>query len=203
MARCIVDITGLVGSGYLIGDYMRVDFITATNNDDPRFLALVNRIVSSSVHQSRPADVFVVRIDHWFDHKWLAFAGKLHGAVAIHKPQRLTIPPFHPDRVVSEQVFTRDGESYRANQGPYLHRIQQSGENLSRFIGHVSKSGFFVWFSGDTAHSEQGSILMYAIEGDMQHGWYASFRRGTDWRLHKVKGLSRPELMKMMEGEKN
>ena len=82
-----------------------------------------------------------------------------------------------------------------------LHRYQASGENLSRFIGNVSESGVFVWFSGDTALVDNGSIMVYHIEGAIQSGWYASFRRSKDWRLHKVKGLSRAELTSMLERE--
>jgi len=177
-----------------------VDFITPTSDDDPRFLVLARRVIASSLRRARLASVFIVRIDHWFDHKWFAFAGKLYGALAFHKPQRLTIPPFIPDRVVSEDVFTLDvaGGAYRKSRAPSLHRYQHSGENLSRFIGHVSESGLFVWFSGGTSQSEHGSLMVYSTYGETRHGWYASFRLGEDWRLYKVEGLSRAELMSMI-----
>jgi len=175
--------------------------IPLRKNDDPRFLALVRRSVSGSVLSCRPSDVFVIRIDHWFDHKWFAFAGKLLGGLAFHKPQRLTVPPFIPERVVSEDAFKLgiDRASYHRTRGPRLHRYQHSGENLSRFIGHISKSAVFIWFSGDTAHEEHGSIMVYSIQGETQGGWYGSFRRRTDWQLHKVQGLSRSELMGLIE----
>src|SRR6267154_3991967 len=136
--------------------------IQPSSGDEPRFLKLVGHIASCSVVESRPADVYIVRIDHWFDHKWLAFAGKLYGAVAFHKPQRLTIPPFIPDRVVSQDAFRLDlGRTYyHKKRTQSLHRYQASGENLSRFIGNVSESGVFMWFSGDTALSDKGSIMV-------------------------------------------
>ena len=175
--------------------------IPLTKDDDPRFLASVRRSVASSVRSCQPADVFVIRIDHWFDHKWFAFAGKLYGALAFHKPQRLTVPPFIPDRVVSEDAFTLAGNqaAYRKTRARSLHRYQHSGQNLSRFIAHVSDSAVFVWFSGDTAHTEHGSLMVYSIQGETQQGWYASFRRRADWQLHKVQGLSRAELTSMLE----
>jgi hypothetical protein len=175
--------------------------IPLTNDDDLRFLTLIKRIVASTVLESRPADVFVVRIDHWFDHKWCAFAGKLLGAVAIHQRQRLTIPPFIPGRVLSQDVFTLNVEhtSYHKRRASALHRHQRSGENRSRFIGNISKSGAFAWFSGDTAKTEHGSLMLYSVQGEMSHGWYASFRRGKEWQLNKVQGLSRGELTHMLE----
>ena len=182
---------------------MTMIFIQATKDDDPRFVALVRRSVAASVRSFQPADVFVVRIDHWFDHKWFAFAGKLYGALAFYKSQRLTVPPFIPARVVSEEVFTlgADRATYNKSRRQSLHRYQHSGENLSRCIGHVSDSAVFVWFSGDTAHTELGSLMVYAIQGETQHGWYASFRQDADWKLNKVRGLSRAELIYMLERE--
>lgn len=186
---------------YNLKDQVRMQFIKPTDDDDPGFLALVSRLLTSSIRQTHPTDVFLVRIDQWFDHKWFAFAGKIYGKVAIRKSQRLTIPPFIPGRVVSQHVYTLDGDVYRKRQAPSLHRYQHSGENLSRFIGHTTESGVFLWFSGDTVRNEHGSVMLYAIQGEMQSGWYASFRRGADWQLFKAKGISRAELMRMIESE--
>jgi hypothetical protein len=175
--------------------------ITQTSDDAPCFLALVRNITATSVRHAHPTDVFIVRIDHWFDHKWLAFSGKLYGALAFHKPQRLTIPPFIPGRIVSQEAFSLEADrtSYRKRQAQPLHRHQHSGENLSRFVGHISESGVFVWFSGDSARTEHGSMMVYTIHGETQHGWYASFRRGEDWQLYKVEGLSETELKSIIE----
>ena len=57
-----------------------------------RFLALVSGIASAMIQEIRPADVFVTRIDHWFDHKWFGFSGKMLGALgtAITAAQEAT-----------------------------------------------------------------------------------------------------------------
>ena len=177
--------------------------IQLTKDDDPRFVALVRRSAAASVCSFHPADVFVVRINHWFDHKWFAFAGKLYGKLSFHKPQRLAIPPFIPGRVVSEEAFTLrvDRATYNKSVRQSLHRYQHSGENLSRSIGDVSNSAVFVWFSGDSAHTEHGSLMVYGVQGETQHGWYASFHRGADWKLNKVRGLSRAELIYIISKE--
>ena len=169
--------------------------IEHTENDDERFLALVSRISSTTIQDLRPADVFVTRIDHWFDHKLL-------GALGVHKRKRLTIPPFMPRRVSSHHAYTLDAgtASYEVASVPPLHRHQQSSDNLTRFIDRVSQSGVFIWFSGGTADADHGSVMVYSSQAESQSGWYASFRRADDWRLHKVQGLSTPELRRLIEG---
>src|SRR4051812_7469443 len=98
--------------------------IERIKNDDERFLALVSCIASAIVRDLRPTDVFVTRIDHWFDHKWLGFSGK--GLLGRHN-KRLTIPPFLPDRVVSHRAYSFDvvTGSYQVARVPPLHRYQQ------------------------------------------------------------------------------
>lgn len=43
--------------------------------------------------------------------------------------------------------------------------------------------------------------MVYIIHAETQYGWYASFRKGEDWRLYKAVGLSRAELTGMVERE--
>ncbi|HSE23811.1 MAG TPA: hypothetical protein VLB68_19230, partial [Pyrinomonadaceae bacterium] len=45
-------------------------------NDDPQFVELVKQVISACVNESIPNKVFVIKIDNWFDHKWLGFSGK-------------------------------------------------------------------------------------------------------------------------------
>ena len=175
--------------------------IAPMKNDDERFLALVSRIASTTIRDIRPTDVFVMRIDHWFDHKWLCFSGKVFPGLGVHKRKRLTLPPFMPDRVASHHSYTLDAgvASYRVASAPPLHRYQQSSDNLTRFIDRVSQSAVFIWFSGGTVGADQGSIMVYCVHDKSQSGWYASFRHTGDWRLHKVRGLSTSELTSIVE----
>lgn len=43
--------------------------------DDPYFIALLNSIVQKLADRTMPDEVWVVKIDNWFDHKWLPFSG--------------------------------------------------------------------------------------------------------------------------------
>lgn len=175
--------------------------IAPMENDDEHFLVLVSRIASTTIRDLRPTDVFVTRINHWFDHKWLGFSGKVLGALGVHKRKRLTIPPFMPRRVASHHSYTVGAglASYCVASVPPLHRHQQSSDNLTRFIDRVSQSAVFIWFSGGTADADQGSVMVYSVHAESQSGWYASFRRTNDWRLNKVQGLSTPELTSLIE----
>jgi hypothetical protein len=49
--------------------------------DDPTFLAVVDRIVATIVCRDWPEEVYLVYIDNWFDHKWLRYSG--YGVVAF------------------------------------------------------------------------------------------------------------------------
>jgi hypothetical protein len=44
-------------------------------NDASEFLALVTRAVSGELEAEPVQEVFMIRIDNWFDHKWLNFSG--------------------------------------------------------------------------------------------------------------------------------
>ncbi|MFA7237476.1 MAG: hypothetical protein WC058_11480 [Phycisphaeraceae bacterium] len=169
-------------------------------DDDPRFLETVNHIAAKCVQASLPADLFVIRIDHWFSDKWFAFSGKTLGVAGVHTLAGLTIPPFIPNRVISQNVFSFDAElaEYHPCEARPLHVAQPSGENLKRYLRRVSQSGTFIWFSGDSAKSEHACLMVYHTKEQIQHGWYASFQCDKDWRLHKVLGLSRTELRNMM-----
>jgi hypothetical protein len=175
--------------------------VGSMQNDDANFLALVNRIARHIIQQFHPADVFFVRTDHWFDHKWLGFSGNVLGAIAVSN-NRLTIPPFVPNRVVSQETYSLDqgkGSYGHTNASP-LHLDQTSKDNLTRFIDRITKSGLFVWFSGGTLQASSGSIMVYIIAGDSQSSWYASFQRGTTWQINRVSGLSKSELEHLADG---
>ena len=175
--------------------------ISSMDADAPRFLTLVRCVTANLIRISHPKDVFVTRIDEWFDHRWLGFAGKTLGSLGIRKLQRLTIPPFIPRRVITQEAYLQPAgsESYKLTFAPPLHRFQTSAENMNRYIDRVSTSGLFLWFSGATAKTGNGSLLVYTSTGERQNGWYATFRGSNDWQLHKVRGLSRVELLDLME----
>jgi len=174
--------------------------ITLTDNDDPRFIALASQLLDAAIRSDRPAEIFLIRIDGWFDAKWLNFSGKVLGAVSVHKKQ-VTIPPFHPHRVLSESHFSADSESgaFVPTSAQPLHIAQPSAQNLTRSISRVSQSAVFFWFSSCTLSLDRGCTMLYRTNQDDVSSWYASFYRSPTWRLDRHRGISPTELQRQLQ----
>ena len=161
-------------------------------NDDPQFVALASHLLKSLIRLHSPKEIYVIQIDHWFDHKWQYFAGKTIGALGVWH-STLRVPPFDPGRVVSQAYFRAEAESpgsYKSETAKSLHLDQWSGFNLHRFIRQVSSSGLFLWYSGDTEKLDRASVMVY-VNTERTGAWYASFIKRDGWKLNKVKGISR------------
>jgi len=175
--------------------------INATEQDDVQFVGMVTAILNNAVNHYRPKEIYLIHIDHCFDRKWQKFTGKALGAVGRWN-SILTIPPFDPSRVLSQKYFRSDEvalSSYRLDQGRPLHLQQTSNYNLHRYIKQVSESGLFLWYSGETKKHDVASVLLYQVEEENTFDFYASFKRAVDWKLNRVRGLSRHEMEDMMK----
>jgi hypothetical protein len=175
--------------------------INATDRDDPQFVEFVTRIIAAVTKLYRPDEIYILQIDHWFDHKWKAFSGKVLGALGVWKG-RLTLPPFSPNRVVSQVYY--EGEpsgtaTYTLKSASPLHIDQWSDANMQRFVDRVCRNGVFVWYSGNTKASDAASVMLYRVRDGEAVGWYASFKEKEGWKLNKVEGISRRELSAMLE----
>jgi hypothetical protein len=93
--------------------------------DDNDFVYLVSALLNALPVEQSPEQLWVIQIDNWFDHKWLRYSGS--GSVASPFPtnwnssfmdrftsvkeqfwqDKLTFPPFAPDRVVSHSTSSR------------------------------------------------------------------------------------------------
>jgi hypothetical protein len=171
-----------------------------TQDDDAQFVALAAQLLNSLIRLHSPEEVYIIHIDHWFDHKWQYFSGKTIGAVGLWR-STVTVPPFDPGRVVSQSYFRAQDaslSSYTLEVTKPLHLDQWSGQNLHRFIKHVSSSGLFLWYSGETVKMDRASLMVYAVQGEQTVPWYASFVKRDEWRLNKVKGISRVQFDEMV-----
>lgn len=169
--------------------------LLANSEDDPEYIALVSRIISNVIPSFSPGEIFLVQINSWFDYKWLRFSGKYLGALGISESM-LTVPPFHPNRVIYEMHATVSSRSGQLTMEPTtpLHYQQRSGENLNRKITYISKSALFAWYSSDTKATDKASLMIYTSNSEDQHGWYASFHKINGWVIHQMKGISKPEM---------
>src|SRR5687767_12909311 len=125
---------------------MNIDILT-NPTDDPQFVELVKHIIVRLAVQNVPEKIFVMKIDNWFDHKWLKFSGI--GSVGffwgLNAPDtaldefsqdKITFPPFNPNRVIGEWYFARDasGEYVPSLQSPFVHerKLAPSAQNLHK-----------------------------------------------------------------------
>ena len=159
---------------------------------DSTFALIVERAVNKAAQSSSPGDVYVVQVDGWFDYKWQRFSGTVMHEIAVWR-DKLTVPPFHPSRILSERYFRLrpDLGLYALASAKPLHINQASAENLRRSIRDISSSGIFVWYSHISKDSERASLMLYTVDAGDASGWYAGFARKDEWRLAQVKGTSR------------
>ena len=180
--------------------------VSQTESDDVVFLRHVHHIISGTLFEHKPHDVFIVHIDNWFGSNWLGFAGKTVGGwVGVHDAEKLRIPPFHPHRVLSEHVYRWDKKRARYvadGAAEPLHRYLIPEENVrrkERRIQSVSKSGLFAWYSGKTRQNTNGSMMVYISLKDGAYGWHVQFEKAGDWRVQKVVGITRQELSRLQQ----
>ncbi len=184
----------------------------AEPDDDPSFLACVDRIIAGLVERHTPEEIYLIRIANWFDHKWLRFSGigraAFHG-VSIHTvlkdftQEQVTFPPFTPNRVVTQHYFCRTTHGDFEEHAPshLVHRTERghSSKNLQRRIADFSQSAVFIWFSSHSASNGRASVMAYTVGAQGVGAWYAELRYDAAWRLCLVKGASRPEVESLLE----
>ena len=156
------------------------------------FVPVVERALNNALERNRPGEVYVVQVDGWFDYKWQQFSGTVMHEIAVWR-NKLTLPPFHPSRVLSERCFriSPDARSYEMVSAKPLHIHQASAENLKRSVRDISPSGVFVWYSQVSKDSDRASLMLYMVDAGNASGWYAGFTRKDEWCLAQVKGISR------------
>lgn len=181
--------------------------------DDNDFIKLLNSMVARLLVQEAPEQLWVIQIDNWFDHKWLRFSG--HGAitsnVAVHLTEsikvefhqdKLTFPPFAPNRVLGQWSYIRQDNDYREFSLPMLpHSTERvpTFQNLHRRIQDVVSSGCFVWYSANTLSNGRGSVMVYSIKDESSECWFAALSRDHDWELGATKGVNRAVVLKLLE----
>jgi hypothetical protein len=181
-------------------------------SDDPGFVRIAGDIVNNWVASRGPAEVYVTRIKNWFDHKWLRFSGiavvyfrklwdwQIDAALDPHTSDKLTFPPFTPNRVLSQRRWVRREPLGYIESIPTVkvHRKQRewSCKNLNRRVDGFSNSAVFVWYSSNSYINRVGSLMVYSVEHGEAAGWYCTLRwHADDWKLDKVKGADRGEIL--------
>lgn len=197
---------------------MTIELI-AKPHDDPEFVELVRHLISGCVNEDFPGRIFVIRIDNWFDQKWLGFSGKgrvgfgffgdylvdMDTGLDEFYQDHITLPPFSPKRVIEEYSFQRDesGDYSGRDPRPYLHqrKLAPSAENLHKRIVDRIDSSILVWFSSNTKQNLRGSIMVYEVKDFEVHPWYAGFAKGEDWRVMQTRGITPEQVHLLIEND--
>jgi hypothetical protein len=169
-----------------------------SEHDDLPFLQLAQRIVNGAVATLEMREVYLVQTDNWFDFKWLGFWSRW-------KEKELTelfVPPFNPNRVLSEKHFVWDANRSQfapATHEKPLHR-RQPGRRTTQAVplDRFSKSAAFIWYSGNTVTNRAGSLMLY-LSGADAYAWYASFWNEEQWKYHDERRIARRELVAFEE----
>jgi hypothetical protein len=177
--------------------------------DDRTFLTALNGLLARLVSVFEPERVCAIRLNKWFDHKWLGYSGKgrvdfpygypyIETALDEQFQSKLTLPPFNPKQVIAEFHWAKNqGHNYsKVTKPDYAHRriIEHSSSNLHRRISDRWSSVVFMWFSSNTASNEHGSVMVYVLTPQVQSTWYASFKESGGWRVDRVKGMPKEKL---------
>ncbi len=188
--------------------------ILTNHNDDPRFVGLVKRVISQLLEDEYPDQICLIRIDNWFDHKWLKFSGlgrigyfedfRLESDTALDafSQDQITFPPFTPNRVLAEYNFWRDerGEYLPSLQALLVHdrKLARSADNLHQRVTDFTTSALFLWFSSNTKLNSRGSIMVFEVKDLEVHTWYMGLSQDDDWKVAQTKGIAREQAVELI-----
>ncbi len=173
--------------------------------DDALFLTAVNGLLARLVHDFVPDWAFAIRLNKWFDHKWLEYSGKgrvhfdgyplIDTALDAQSQTRLTLPPFNPKQITDELHWHREEDrTYtRPTKRDWVHRrvLGHSSSNLHRRVADRWESAVLLWVSSNTATNKRGSVMVYVVNSRGQSTWYSSFSESTGWHVERVKGIAK------------
>src|SRR5271165_6072784 len=140
--------------------------IAAEPDDAADFVSIVERIILGIVAGHSPDTLVVIKIDNWFGSKWLGFSGKMLGALGVwnkpynQPPDGLRIPPFVPNRVVSQRRFSAPDYA-EVDSGKPIHAQVESTVALLRKAAAVAPNTALAWYSGNSHAAGRGAVMAY------------------------------------------
>lgn len=140
-------------------------------DDAVDFVEQVEQTSNGVMLRHAPEILYLIKINNWFGSKWLGFSGKLLGAVGVwHKPDYIRIPPFVPNRVVSQRRFVAPAFA-EIDSGDAVHLSISSRRALLRETAAVLPKAALIWYSGNSGRTGRGSIMAYLPIDDSYWTW--------------------------------
>jgi hypothetical protein len=174
--------------------------LSINDKDNTDFISNAEIIIQDRIEIWNPFILGVIKIDNWFDDKWLNFSGDIMPGLTIWKDE-ITIPPFHPNRVLSTDFYRRlrlKGEYQKLHDSSPLHIKQPSQNNLNRKITNFIDDGLFIWYSSNTKTNNIGSLMGYYVKGTDCFTFYLTLTKEKKWNVSKTIGLTRNVVEKIL-----
>jgi hypothetical protein len=187
-------------------------YVEVSDLNDPEFINILNEVIQATVARLKCRDLYVIQIDNWFDHKWLGFSGMATIASPFPKllvgwesvkvevrRDKVTLPPFNPNRILSQGGFRRVGDGYVEAELTLPHRTERrrSGANLYRVVSESFDSACLVWYSSGSKKNGRASIMVYAVQGRAVDAWFAGFHKDPNWKILQTQNITAAELADM------
>jgi hypothetical protein len=175
--------------------------LEANANDDPAFLHLAGRLITGAARAYTFSTLVIVHINHWFGARWLGFCGKLLGAASVRSRRLtgpLTPPPFHPHRIHSVREYRLTEAQTYEYQGDvrWLHGYWPSQANIYRTF---PRNRLYAWYSGHTAESDKGVVMVYLVQSNWNAAWYVAFDKTPQWHLTQTLAIAPRRVQELME----
>ena len=171
--------------------------IECGQDDAPDFITNIEELVNGLLAVEAPSSLRLIKIDNWFGPKWLGFSGKILGALGVSMA-KLTIPPFVPNRVVSEREFSGPLYSEIEDAG-LIHLSLPSSVALTRTATGIAPGAILFWYSGGSQTTGRGSAMAYIPTGLAYSNWYAEWASHKRWHLVKGIGLEAADLSNLKD----
>jgi hypothetical protein len=188
--------------------------IAAGETDDPQFVMLLKSLVRGLIEEDAPQELWIMKIDDWFDRKWLRFSGigtvdfqfpafmnRYDAALNEFYQDKLTFPPFTPNRVLGQWSFMRIDDHYAEaplRVLPHPSQKQPGEANSHRRFEDFGRSARFVWYSAEALANGRASVMVYKARANRVEARFAAFSRQQGWKLHATKGTSRDDVQRML-----
>ena len=178
---------------------------TKSEIDDIDFISKVQILTNQIIKDLNPNEVYLFKVNNWFDTKWLNFTGKILGALGTwNYDDDSRIPPFSPNRIIEQGYYElNELKTYdKQKSNLQIHKKQSAENNLNRRIIDFSDSAVFVWYSSNTKKNGQGSLMVYPVENEKCQPFYIGLRKNKDWDIINAPGTNKKMLESYLERNK-
>jgi hypothetical protein len=138
------------------------------------------------------------------DFNWHGLMNRYDAALGEFFQDKVTFPPFAPNRVLGQWSFVRVDDHYSEaplHVMPHPSNWRRSETNLHRRIESMSRSACFIWYSDRTLSNGKASVMVYSVAGDRVEAWFAAFDRKDGWRLNATRGANRDKVQQLLSSE--